>query len=229
MKRTYRYEKFKRCTCTLYMTERCNLNCVYCYEHIKGKAFLPFEIARKGIISTFERAVNDGIEYVEILFHGGEPFMAFKQIVEICDWLWSQEWPVKYICYATTNGTLVHGEIREWLERNKERFVVGLSLDGTPEMHNRNRNNSFDKIDIDFFKNTWPGQGVKMTPSPKTLGSLADGVIYIHELGFTRNNCSFASGVAWDKDEHGKPIDYNLDVLCMLIMNINRIIPFPNH
>lgn len=83
-----------------------------------------------------------------------------------------------------------------------------MSLDGTREMHNRNRSNSYDKIDINFFKDNWPEQGVKMTPSPGTLSSLAEGVIHIHELGFSRNNCTFASGVAWDKDEFGCPIDY---------------------
>lgn len=207
-KKIFTYEKLKRCTCTLYMTEACNLNCIYCYEHIKGKAIMPLEIAQEGIKSTFERAVKEDINYVEILFHGGEPFMAFQQIKEICEWLWMQKWPAKYICYATTNGTLIHGEIKNWLLENKEKFVVGLSLDGTREMHNRNRSNSYDRIDINFFKENWPEQGVKMTPSPGTLTSLAEGVIHIQELGFSRNNCTFASGVSWDKDEFGKTIDY---------------------
>ena len=207
-KKVFRYEKLKRCTCTLYMTEACNLNCIYCYEHIKGKAVMPLDIAQTGIKSTFERAIKEGIDYVEILFHGGEPFMAFPQIKEICEWLWAQTWPTKYICYATTNGTLIHGAIKDWLLMNKEKFVIGLSLDGTREMHNRNRSNSYDKIDINFFKDNWPEQGVKMTPSPGTLSSLTEGVIHIHELGFSRNNCTFASGVAWDKDEFGRPIDY---------------------
>lgn len=206
--RYFEYDKHKRCTCCLYMTESCNLNCIYCYEHIKGKAIMPLDIAQKAIISTFEQAVAKNIEYVEILFHGGEPFMAFQQIKAICEWLWSEERPAKYICYATTNGTLIHGEIKKWLLENKERFVVGLSLDGTPDMHNRNRSNSYSKIDVNFFLENWPEQGVKMTPSPGTLTSLAKGVIHIHELGFKRNNCSFASGIAWDKDELNQSINY---------------------
>jgi len=109
---------------------------------------MSLDIANKGIVSTFERAVSENIEYVEILFHGGEPFMAYKRIREICEWLWAREWPVNYICYATTNGTLIHGEIKEWLLKNKHRFCLGLSLDGTRDMHNRNRSNSYEKIDI---------------------------------------------------------------------------------
>lgn len=207
--RTIRYNKERRCTCTLYMTEACNLNCVYCYERLKGNATLSQEIAQRAIESTFQRAVGERVELVEILFHGGEPFLAFDRIKTICEWLWSRTWPLKYICYATTNGTLVHGSIQEWLSLNKHRFVVGLSLDGTPQMHNRNRSESFDKIDIDYFRREWPEQGVKMTPSPGTIGTLADGVIYIHRLGFQRNNCTFASGVDWQHDEFGNEVEYS--------------------
>ena len=118
----------KRCTYTLYMTEARNLNRIYCNEHIKGKAVMPLDIAQTGIKSTFERAIKEGIDYVEILFHGGEPFMAFPQIKEICEWLWAQTWPTKYICYATTNGTLIHGAIKDWSsheQRKRERYKNG--------------------------------------------------------------------------------------------------------
>lgn len=205
---SFRTGKERRCTCSLYMTEQCNLKCIYCYEHIKRDRLMPLDVAIKGIESTFERAVRDKIDYVEILFHGGEPFIAFDRIKEICNWLWSREWPTKYICYATTNGTLVHGEIKQWLADNKHRFVVGLSLDGTREMHNHNRSDSYDRIDIDFFRDTWPDQGVKMTPSPDTIQTLARGVIHIHESGFRRNNCTFASGVDWAHTSDGTAIDY---------------------
>lgn len=201
-------KKKRRCTCSLYVTEQCNLKCLYCYEAIKTDRVISMEIARKAIEQTFERAVSEGVEYVEILFHGGEPFLAFDLIREVCDWVWSKEWPCKYICYATTNGTLVNGRVKSWLKENASRFVAGLSIDGTREMHNRNRSNSYDKIDIAFFRDTWPSQGVKMTPSPGTIDSLAEGVIHIHELGFVRNNCSFASGVDWTHDETGNPVDY---------------------
>lgn len=180
---------------------------------------MPLDIAKDGINSTFERAVKEQIDYVEILFHGGEPFIAFPQIKKICEWLWMQKWPVKYICYATTNGTLINGKIKDWLIENKDKFVVGLSLDGTCEMHNRNRSNSYHKIDIDFFKDNWPEQGVKMTPSSGTLTSLSDGVIHIHELGFKRNNCTFASGVDWDRDEFGHEVAYK-EVLQQQLMSL---------
>lgn len=219
MEKTIKYEKTKRCTCTLYVTEQCNINCIYCYERIKGTAIMPLNIAQEGISKTFERAKRDHINYVEILFHGGEPFLAFNRIKEICEWVWKQEWDIQYICYATTNGTLIHGEIKKWLLANKDKFIVGLSLDGTPDMHNKNRSNSYSKIDIPFFKENWPEQGVKMTPSPGTLATLAQGVIHIHDLGFKNTSCTFAGGVDWSKDENGNELDYAAvlqEQLCIL-------------
>lgn len=58
-----------------YMTEARNLNRIYCNEHIKGKAVMSIDIDQTGIKSTFERAIKEGIDYVEILFHSEEPFM----------------------------------------------------------------------------------------------------------------------------------------------------------
>jgi sulfatase maturation enzyme AslB (radical SAM superfamily) len=168
---------------------------------------MPLEIAQKAICDTFERAQKSKIDFVEILFHGGEPFLAFDRIKDICEWLWSQEWSAKYICYVTTNGTLVHNNIKEWLLQNKHRFAVGLSLDGTPEMHNLNRSNSYEKIDINFFKEHWNDQKVKMTPSPTTISKLAEGIKYLHTLGFNIN-CTFACGIDWKYDDSGNRIDY---------------------
>ncbi|MCD7963272.1 MAG: 4Fe-4S cluster-binding domain-containing protein [Rikenellaceae bacterium] len=113
--KNYSYDKSRRCTCTLLITEECNLNCTYCYEHNKKRSLLSLDTAKNAIIETFEKAVSKNVEFVEILFHGGEPFMAFNLIKEICEWLWRNKWQKKYICYATTNGTLIQGEIKKWV------------------------------------------------------------------------------------------------------------------
>jgi sulfatase maturation enzyme AslB (radical SAM superfamily) len=168
---------------------------------------MSIEIAREGILETFKRAAESNIDFVEILFHGGEPFLAFERIKEICEWLWSKKWDRKYICYATTNGTLIHGEIKSWLLQNKKRFAVGLSLDGTPEMQNCNRSNSYDKIDVRFFRDNWADQKIKMTPSPDTITNLTEGIKYLHDIGF-KINCTFACGIDWEHDKFGNPVDF---------------------
>ena len=41
------YREYK--TLMLILTENCNLNCVYCYEHHKTLDDMPFETAKKAI------------------------------------------------------------------------------------------------------------------------------------------------------------------------------------
>lgn len=175
--------------------QTCNLRCIYCYEPDKTcRDTFDIELSKKTLCETLSQT-QDNITYVN--FHGGEPFLVFDKIKELCEWAWTQNFPQKIICFATSNGTLIHSEIQNWLFKNRNRFVVGLSLDGTREMHNTNRSNSFDQIDLEFFKKTWPNQGVKMTISPKTIHTLADGVIYIHQLGFKDVRANLAEMVDW--------------------------------
>ena len=221
----------------LTITEQCNLKCSYCFETNKSSTAMSFETARR-IIETEMAEEN---QYDEILFDfmGGEPFVAFNLIKQICEYTWSKEWPKKYIFYASTNGTLVHGDILEWLRNNSNRFVCGLSLDGTPEVHNKNRSNSFHNIDIAFFRDTWPNQEVKMTISPEVLDQVFEGICFIHELGF-RVKATFAYGPDWsDKnyvtilsDQLKKLIDYyvsNPAVEPATIINLDIIpVAYPN-
>jgi uncharacterized protein len=176
------------------LTHECNLACVYCYEKVKSRRRISLETAKEAISKAFSRC-SDG-EELEISFHGGEPLLAFDLLRDVCEYVWSQTWPIPYICFATTNGTLVHGEIRDWVGCNRKRFYLGLSLDGTREMHNLNRSGSFDLIDIDFFSANWPDQALKMTVSDTSLPFLADGIAFLHQKAF-RINANFAFGMDW--------------------------------
>ena len=181
-------------TVTLILTDSFNLSCSYCYQGNRQKRYMPYECAER--IIEDELMADDGYEEAIISFFGGEPFMAFDLIKKCYDFVWDRDWPKKRICFVTTNGTLVHGDIQEWLTERKDHSWCGLSLDGPREIHNKNRCNSFERIDLDFFHKTWPEQTIKMTVSPETLPHLAEGVKFIHELGFPVAN-NLAYGVDW--------------------------------
>lgn len=168
----------------LCLTHNCNLNCVYCYQNHDKQHRMSFETAVSSVDWIF-RNKPENTTGVEISFIGGEPLLEFdliKRIVEYIEQKYSNE---NYICYATTNGTLLNDERKKWLREHRDKIVLGLSIDGAPRSHNYNRCNSFDLIDIDFFKTTWPNQGVKMTISEYSLGHLAENLIFLHKLGFT--------------------------------------------
>lgn len=203
----------------LTLTEKCNLSCVYCYETNKDIRRMPLNIAQQAIIDAFSADFDE----IEINFHGGEPFLCFREIKQICEWLWQKSWPKPYICYATTNGTLLHKNVRKWMIENHNRFICGLSLDGTREMHNANRSNSFDQIDIDLFRELWPFQPIKMTVSPQSIPTLAEGVIDLVQKGFLVE-CGLANGVNWNED-HFEIFGRELEKLVEFYIDNPDIVP----
>lgn len=211
------YREFK--TVMLILTENCNLNCIYCYEHNKTTKDMEFEVAKQIIDREFKDLHL--YEHGEIELFGGEPFINFELIRNIYDYVMDKYGKDNDIVFATTtNGTLVHGEIQKWLYDRRKNFICTLSLDGTPQSHNRNRpfrggQGSYEKIDLDFFLNTWEHCGAKMTISNASLCDFADGVIHIESLGF---EClaTFASGMDWSApdtrdvlfEQMGKLVEY---------------------
>lgn len=194
----------------LITNENCNLNCTYCYEHHKSNSYMSFETAKNIIDNELKNALST--ETYEIEFFGGEPFLNFPLIKEIVDYIQTKYHNLKVYFNASTNGTLVHGEIKKWLTDHKNVFSPGLSLDGTKEMHDTNRpfkknhKGSFDSIDIDFFKNFSEEPHAKMTISPETLPQMTKGIKYIHSMGFVCD-ATFASGIDWSNQ-------YNIEILC---------------
>jgi sulfatase maturation enzyme AslB (radical SAM superfamily) len=144
---------------------------------------MSIETAKKAIDWIFNNVPQNMID-IEIGFIGGEPLLEFDLIKKIVEYTCSVERTEKYIFYATTNGTLLTEEMKSWFKDRKDCFVLGLSIDGTRETHNYNRSHSFDDIDINFFVDTWPNQGVKMTLSEFSLHRLAKDIKFLHSIGF---------------------------------------------
>ena len=175
-------EKENRFTPTICVTQKCNLNCIYCYQKHDSRN-MSLETAKKCIDYIFEN-IPERYHAVEIDFIGGEPLLCFDLLTQVYDYVNSKNVNIPYVFFATTNGTVLDDEMKKWFTERKDTFVLGLSLDGTPETHNHNRSNSFSKIDIEFFQKNWPFQDVKMTLSEFSLEHLAENIKYLHSLGY---------------------------------------------
>lgn len=141
------------------------------------------------------------------------------------DFFKDKKFDKKVYFFAGTNGTLITPEIQKWLLENRDIFQIALSLDGTREMHNTNRSNSYDMIPIDFFANEFRYLTVKATISPQTLNTLADGVIHLHKLGFNNISCNLAVGVNWGEEEYIKILERELNKLIEFYLKNPNIKP----
>ena len=118
----------------------CNLACSYCFylsRWDQGKV--------QGMSdATLDRFIHDYItaqpgNEITFAWQGGEPTLLgvdyFRKVVELQRWHCP---PGKTIANSMqTNGTLLDDAWCEFLAR--ERFLIGLSCDGTPQLHDRRR------------------------------------------------------------------------------------------
>lgn len=126
----------------------CNMYCQYCFyrdvaDHRRQ--------ACQGMVSleTMERIVAAAMDYAEgtcaFGFQGGEPTLAgldfYRGVLELEE---RYRKPGVRVCNAIqTNGLCVDEEWARFLAQNH--FLVGLSLDGPAEIHNRNRRDTAGK------------------------------------------------------------------------------------
>lgn len=192
---------------TLVLTNACNLNCTYCYEKRKSITHMKFETACLNI----DKMLRNDYDKINIYLFGGEPFLEFELLKNICEWTWSKIKKETVIFYIITNGTVLKTNQKEWLEKNREKLWIVLSLDGSRKSHNLNRSGSFDEIDIDFFKKNWPKAGIKMTLSEYTLPNLFEDIIFIHSRGLKLTECNLAMGIDWANENNIKIFKNQMD------------------
>ena len=207
-------------TIPICLTHRCNLNCVYCFQKHDNIHEMTYEICKSCIDWIFEHILYNRNNRAEIAFFGGEPLLRFDLIRLIFDYTINKYQFDNYRFFASTNGTVLTNEMKDWFHKHKDRFILGLSLDGGKESQNENRSNSFNLIDFHFFLSNWPKQNVKMTISEKSIYRYSEDVKYIHSLGFGINGADLCVGTFnWSSDKYIKVlapqlkslIDYYID------------------
>lgn len=124
----------------------CNMNCRYCFysDEISKRSFgihtgMTLQTALNMISKAFEYVGNG---HVTFSFQGGEPttrgISFFKAFIDLVNEINTQGISVDYS--IQTNGLLID---EEWVSLFAENhFLVGLSLDGPEEVHNRYRKDS---------------------------------------------------------------------------------------
>jgi uncharacterized protein len=130
----------------------CNLACPYCYEEtFRGKHYMSDETADRFIEMVARDHLSAGRDICLDLY-GGEPLLSIPLIRRVAGSLFTltQRAGVKFSCFLFTNGTLL---TRPLVEELVPLGLTGalITLDGPPEIHNRQRpfvsgKGSFDLI-----------------------------------------------------------------------------------
>ena len=142
----YQVRSWERAEVILKVSERCHLNCSYCYffnggdESYLRHAPLISERTVQEVAKFLARtAVESGIKHLQVDLHGGEPTLMKKHRFDaMCETLRREIGEVTELSIALqTSATLLDDE---WVEIfDKHDIHVGVSIDGPREFHDENR------------------------------------------------------------------------------------------
>lgn len=171
------------------ITQRCNLNCIYCYETKRSPTkpdVISFENATAAIQSFLAGQEDSAYSIIEL--SGGEPLLYPDLVKRIVEWTLAKfaRLTRRFHFSIDSNGTLLTEEINTWLYAHRHHVVLAISLDGTPAAHNANRSGSYDLVapHLPFIARTWPSTPCKMTISQRTVGDIFEGIVHLTNLGF---------------------------------------------
>jgi len=135
----------------------CNLRCRYCFYHSIAEKRMTESY---GIMSynTLEKMVEKALAFADsnciLAFQGGEPTLAgldfYKKLIEFENKYNVKNLPVNNS--IQTNGVMIDEDWAEFLAENN--FLVGLSLDGPPDIHDAGRVDHMEKGTFNKVMNT---------------------------------------------------------------------------
>lgn len=196
-------------TCQILTNLNCNLDCSYCYER-KNARVNSIENITEFIDAALKRSTS---KVMTLDLIGGETLLYPELIDAALDYYKKRCRELKkYCCGAaiSTNGTLLHREnVRAVLKKHSDILSLGVSIDGTKEIHDKFRTyakdgrGSYDDIveNLPWLFKTIKNVGVKATFTSETIHAYADGVINLIKLGFTDIGANFVYEENFKKEQ----------------------------
>lgn len=124
------------------VSRRCDLHCAYCFytRDTASRAVPDGGVMPETVLETiFRKALTEDVSDVAVVFQGGEPtlrgldFFARAMEMEAA----ANPGNIRITNTIQTNGTLIDTQWCRFLK--KHGFLVGLSIDGTEQIHNTYR------------------------------------------------------------------------------------------
>lgn len=200
---------------TFQTTERCSLNCTYCYQFDKKPTRMTFDVAKQFI----DNLLADKYGYINrynspaiiIEFIGGEPLLEIKLTRKIYEYFLDRclalnhPWFDLHRLSICSNGMQYFDEdVQSFFKDYHSRISFNISIDGNKELHDscRIQPNGEGSYDVDmaalnhYTANYAPERNSKMTLAPSNVKYLFDSVVDFINKGMRviNLNCVFEEG-----------------------------------
>jgi len=202
---------------TINITNSCNLNCRYCFEHDKRNEFMDSQTAIDIIKKSYHK-IDPRLGIFTINIFGGEPLLNWKVIKDILDYINNN----RMICKVgiTTNLTILTDEMIKYFDDNSVMLLV--SYDGIG--HDENRCNTKSIVQNNIKRLVEAGLELfieaRLTITPEFGGYLYESIKECYDMGIN-NICPICqSDTEWSdeqikafKESYLKVLDFYANIL----------------
>jgi uncharacterized protein len=185
----------------IYVTERCNLACKYCFvsENLEDIKLEKIKLALVDIIN------NHSWKILTINFFGGETLLKVHMIQKLVDYIKKKNFKKLIQFNLSTNGLLVTKSLISWSKKNNVHIL--LSFDGNKKSHDKNRvfNNGKGSFDLAhknlllLIKELDKRLIVRMTLEPTTVKDFYNNILFFYSIGVKKVAYSFVFEKKWSK------------------------------
>ncbi len=174
-------------TAWLHVTDACNLRCSYCYVKKSGES-MDEEAGRAAVDTIFRAARRHDFRAIKLKYAGGEPALNWPLVQTL------HRHAVEHAVQSglelrevvLSNGTLLTGEMLDWLRGSDVRLMI--SLDGVGAAHDAQRHfadgrGSFTQVAraIDGALERGLRPYISVTVTPASADGLAETVAFVLE------------------------------------------------
>lgn len=121
-------------TLKLFISNKCNMNCTYCYVK---KDDVKSSLSLADCLTSVANFLSSPGEEKIIQFLGGEPLLEFGKIKKIINFAQNRRGKKELHFHLNTNGLLLNRENADFFQKNNT--LILISLDGSKKQHDKHR------------------------------------------------------------------------------------------
>jgi uncharacterized protein len=183
-------------------THSCNLRCKYCFAEKYGYDASLLDIKK---LKKYLSLLANNYEYVNVVWHGGEPLMApmdyYEEIYDYCKKL-----DTNFMYSIQTNGILLNNNNINFFKKNMT--SIGLSFDGLTNDKTRGGTQKLLE-NVELLQSNGMNPGVVMVVNQNNVNNLIEEYKYFKRLNVgLKMNPMFKDGAAQYNDLYLNPDDY---------------------
>ena len=211
---------------SLYLTKKCNMRCLMCYEKDKESEYTYKQLT--SIIDELYETDKQSTDKVVYEFLGGEPLLVFPIMRDIVRYIEELYFGRDILFQITSNGTILSDEILCFL-KNHTNISLSISFEGTnfSQMLRimANGENSFDLVSSNLKRFITEGISptVHMVVTPYTVCNLSSNIKKLaEEFNVTKIEVGIVESTMKIDDTFLLRFAEEMDQVSMYVLDNNR-------